>query len=111
MKTKRGGTHTTLTETAEVVVRVLEGIAGVAMISPGIINQNGGRSGKSYVTAVFTNAGLELIITGQGVQKVAVHCDPKEAGEILKTLQAHKRLAALAFKNRDRKPGIWLYFI
>ena len=106
MKNLRGGTHTTLTETAELVVRALEGIPGVTLVSPGIITQNGGRSGKSYVTAVFTNAGMELIITGQGVQKVAIHCNPKEASHILKTLKVHKRLSALAFKTRDRKPGI-----
>lgn len=106
MKSLRGGTHTTLTETAELVVRVLETIPGVTRISPGIITQNGGRSGKSYITVVFTNAGLELIVTGQGVQKVAVHCVPASAPSILKALQAHKRLAFLTFKTRDRKPGI-----
>ena len=106
MKNLRGGTHTTLTETAALVVRILEGIPGVTRISPGIITQNGGRSGQSYVTAVFTNAGLELIITGQGVQKVAVHSDPLAASLILKILSTHKRLAGLQFKTRDRKPGI-----
>ncbi len=106
MKNLRGGTHTTLTETATLVVRVLEGIPGVTRISPGIITQNGGRSGQSYVTAVFTNAGLELIITGQGVQKVAVHSDPQASSQILQALRQHKRLAALKFKTRDRKPGI-----
>ncbi len=106
MKNLRGGTHTTLTETAALVVRILEGIPGVTRISPGIIAKNGGRTGQSYVTAVFTNAGLELIITGQGVQKVAVHSDPLEAKQILQTLRTHKRLTALQFKTRQRKPGI-----
>lgn len=106
MKNLRGGTHTTLTETAELVVKALEGISGVTRISPGIITQNGGRSGKSYVTASFTNAGLELIITGQGVQKVAVHANPKHASDIFKALSTHKRLSALEFKTRDKKPGI-----
>lgn len=106
MKSLRAGTHTTLTETAELVVKVLEGIPGVTRISPGIITQNGGRSGKSYITVIFTNAGLGLIVTGQGVQKVAAHCKPEEAAGILKALRGHKKLAALTFKTRDRKPGI-----
>ncbi len=106
MKNIRGGTHSTLTETAELVVSVLEKIPGVTLISPGIITQNGGRSGKNYITAVFTNAGMELIITGQGVQKVAVHCEPTASLDIFKALKTHKRLTALTFKTRDRKPGI-----
>jgi len=106
MKNLRGGTHTTLTETATLVVSALESIPGVTRISPGIITQNGGRSGKSYVTAVFTNAGMELIITGQGVQKVAVHSLPGATLDIFKALKKHKRLSALTFKTRDRKPGI-----
>ncbi len=106
MKNLRGGTHTTLTETAELVVRALESIPGVTRISPGIINQSGGRSGKSYVTAVFTNAGLELIVTGQGVQKVAVHSSPADTVSILAALKKHKKLTHLTWKSRDRKPGI-----
>lgn len=106
MKSIRGGTHTTLTETAVLVVRILETIPGVTKISPGIITQNGGRTGKSYVTVVFTNAGFELIITGQGVQKVAVHTEPKDASRIYQNLSSHKKLRELTFKTRDRKPGI-----
>ena len=106
MKSLRGGTHTTLTETASLVVRALETIPGVTKISPGIITQNGGRTGKSYVTVVFTNAGFELIITGQGVQKVAVHTEPKDSSRVFKDLSSHKKLRELTFKTRDRKPGI-----
>jgi hypothetical protein len=106
MKQLRGGTHTTLTETAKSVVQVLEKIGGVSKISPGIITQNGGRSGKSYVTAVFTNAGLELIITGQGVQKVAIHCQKCDRLQIFNKLRLDKRMAGINFKTRDRQPGI-----
>jgi hypothetical protein len=106
MKSLRGGTHTTLTETADLVVRALETIPGVTKISPGIIAKNGGRTGKSFVTVVFTNAGFELIITGQGVQKVAVHTEPKDVGRIYIELSNHKKLKGITFKNRDRKPGI-----
>lgn len=105
MKSLRGGTHTTLTETAELVVKTLETIPGVTKISPGIISQNGGRSGKGFVTVVFTNAGFELIVTGQGVQKVAVHVEPKDTSRIFKELSTHKKLKGLSFKARDRKPG------
>jgi hypothetical protein len=106
MRSLLGGTHTTLTETATLLVRVLETIPGVEKISPGIITKNQGRAGKSFVTVVFTNAGLELIITGQGVQKVAVHTSPHNAHYIYQALVAHKKLRNLTFKARERKPGI-----
>jgi hypothetical protein len=102
----RGGTHSTLTETATTVVGVLEGIPGVKKISPGIINQNRSRSGGRSITAVITNAGLELIISGQGSQKVAVHCSPADAPAIITVIHSHKRLGAFKFKTRERKPGI-----
>ncbi len=106
MKSVRGGTHTTLTETAEQVVSVLEKIAGVTMISPGIISKNGSRGGTRYLTAVFTTAGMELIISGQGVQKVAVHCNPKDTGRIYTELMSHKKLSAFTGKTRNKKPGV-----
>ncbi len=106
MKNLRGGTHTTLTETADLVVRTLETITGITKISPGIIAKNGGRTGKSFVTVVFTNAGFELIITGQGVQKVAIHAESKDASCFYKELSTHKKLKGITFKTRDRKPGI-----
>jgi len=106
MSKPRGKSHTTLTETASEVVRVLERIPGVKMIAPGEIRTTQHRTaGKRFVTAVFTTAGFELIITGQSVQKVAVHTsdDPKT---IFTKLTAHKRLTAFTFAARDRKPGI-----
>jgi hypothetical protein len=106
MTNLRAGTHTTLTETAELVVRALETIPGVTKISPGIIAKNAGRSGKSFVTVVFTNAGFELIITGQGVQKVAIHTAPKDSSRVFVDLSVHKKLKGISFKTRDRKPGI-----
>jgi hypothetical protein len=106
MKHLRGGTHTTLTETAELVVTVLEKIEGVTLISPGIITKNSSRGGKRHVTAVYTNAGMELIITGQGVQKIAVHCKSIDTTPIYKSLQSHKKLSLFSFKTRDKKPGI-----
>lgn len=105
-KNLRGGTHTTLTETATLVVSVLESIPLVKRISPGIINQSSRRSGARRVTATFTNAGLELSITGQGSQKVAVHAAPEDTATIFKLLAAHKRLGEFSFTSRDRKPGI-----
>lgn len=76
------------------------------MVAPGIIKQNPRSSGKRYVTAVFTNAGMELIITGQGVQKVAIHSMPAFAPHIYDTLKSDKRLAHITFKSRVRKPGM-----
>lgn len=105
MISKRGKEHTTLTETAKEVVAVLKRIPGVEMVGPGIIKQNPRSSGKRHVTAVFTNAGMELIITGQGVQKVAVHSMPDLAPHIFEALRSHKRLSHISFKSRVRKPG------
>ncbi len=102
----RGGTHTTLTETAELVVQILEKIPGVTLISPGIISKARSKSGIRYVTAVFTTAGLELLISGQGVQKVAIHCNNSDSSRIFKTLSTHKKLTQMKFKTRDRKPGM-----
>jgi hypothetical protein len=106
MSKLRGGTHTTLTETAEAVVEILEKIPGVTMLSPGIITQRQSRNGKRRVTGVFTNAGMELLISGQGVQKVAVHCHPEIAPHIFTALSQHKKLALFIFKTREKRPGV-----
>ncbi len=103
---KRRGKHTTLTETAELVVQVLEKIPGVTLIAPGIITQNKGNGSLRRLTANFTNAGFELLITGQGAQKIAVHCPGEIASEIFTTLRNHKKLSAFQIATRERKPGI-----
>ncbi len=106
MPKPRGREHTTLTETATEVVRVLERIPGVKMIAPGEIRTTQRRKGgKRHLTLVYTSAGFELIITGQSVQKVAVHTegDPLLVGG---ALLAHKELREFAAKARERKPGI-----
>jgi hypothetical protein len=102
----RGKEHTTLTETSQEVVRVLKGTPEVKMIAPGEINTNSRKgTGTRFVTAVYTNAGMELIISGQSVQKVAVHTDgdPKV---IFKALKEHKKMRNFTFKERERKPGV-----
>jgi len=106
MKSVRGGTHTTLTETAKIVANILETIPGVTLISPGQISTNTKQSGKRFVTGVFTTAGMELIISGQGSQKLAVHCNPDIAPHIFHALSLHKKLGEFSFKTRERKPGI-----
>ena len=105
MAKPRGREHTSLTETAKEVVRVLERIPGVKMIAPGEINVGArGRGGNRYVTIVYTTAGFELIITGQSVQKVAVHTEQSELVTAL--LREHKKLQSFTFKERERKPEI-----
>ncbi len=107
MTQKRGSEHTTLTETAEEVVAVLRLIPGVKMIAPGIINQSArGRSGNRFVTVVRTTAGFELIITGQGVQKVAVHTEENATKTIIEALRSSKKLKNFEFKERERMPGV-----
>lgn len=105
MANPRGKSHTTLTETADDVVRVLEKMSGIKMIAPGIIDAR--RSGARVVTAVYTSAGFEMIISGTGVQKVAVHLvNPASAREIISTLKTNKNLKLFSWNERERKPGV-----
>ena len=107
MAQKRGSSHTTLTETAREIVNILEPLVGVKMIAPGIITQNkSGNARKRFITISMTTAGFELLITGQGVQKVAVHVEKTNTAQIIKTLRSHKKLKNFEFKERERKPGI-----
>ncbi|MEZ4195687.1 MAG: hypothetical protein R3B53_04870, partial [Candidatus Paceibacterota bacterium] len=78
----------------------------VNLVAPGIISKNTKHSGKRYVTGVFTTSGMELIISGQGTQKVAVHCNQQLAPHIFHTLSLHKKLSEFTFKTREKKPGI-----
>jgi len=104
MARKRGSAHSTLTETADKVVRVLEKQSGIKMIAPGIIDAK--RNGLRYITAVYTTAGFELIISGTGVQKVAVHLIKPETGRVLMAqLKKHKSLRLFSWNERDKKPG------
>lgn len=105
MKPKWSSKHTTLTETAALVVRELERIPGVARIAPGEITSiRKSRGGERYCTVVYTAAGCELIISGQSVQNVAVHTksDPRV---IIETLKTRKKLRDFTFKERGRLPG------
>jgi len=102
----RGREHTSLTETAELVVKELKKLPVITMIAPGEINvSRKASSGSRFVTIVYTPAGCELIITGQSVQKVAVHTkgDPKE---ITNHLATAKTLRDFTIKERERLPGI-----
>jgi len=104
MPKPRGREHTTLTETATLVVRELYKIPGIKMIAPGEINTaTGSRGGKRYITIVYTTAGCELIITGQSVQNVAVHIDHPRS--VFTTLTQCKTLREFTFKERSRIPG------
>lgn len=107
MPKPRGTEHTTLTETASEVVDALRRSQGVKMIAPGVINTNSRKgAGARFITIVYTSAGFELIITGQGVQKVAVHAEKGDVQNIINGLKKNKKLANFSFKERDRKPGI-----
>lgn len=105
MAKPRGTRHTTLTETAADVVSVLTSLPHIKMIAPGIIN-TGARSGGGgrFITVVYTKAGFELIITGQSVQKVAVHVEEHDVAGVIKGLKSSKRLTEFVFKERSRKP-------
>ena len=104
MSKPRGREHTTLTETAATVVREVYKIPGVKMIAPGEIKTTSrNKSGKRFVTIVYTSAGCELIVTGQSAQKVAVHMDNPKL--LLPMLKKSKSLREFTFKERERKPG------
>lgn len=106
MPKPRGREHTSLTETATHVVRVLSRIPGVKMIAPGKIDPLTSRSSnKKFLTIVYTTAGFEMIITGQGSQKVAVHTD-SDPHAIVALLTSHKKLNDFEVKTRERKPGV-----
>jgi hypothetical protein len=106
MAKQRGKEHTTLTETAEEVVAILRLQSGVKMIAPGIINTNGRKSGGRFVTIVYTSGGFELIISGQSVQKVAVHTEAGATEAIVEALKTSKRLKHFEFKEREKMPGV-----
>lgn len=101
MPKPRGREHTTLTETAAQVVRELRKLPSIKMIAPGEIKTTSRRTaGKRHLTAVVTTAGMELIITGQSVQKVAVHTDTPKA--IYNALKNTKSLRDFVFSIRER---------
>lgn len=104
MPKPRGREHTSLTETAEVVVRELQKLPSIKMIAPGEIKTTNKRGGKRFCTLVETTAGLELIITGQSVQYVAVHTDTPQL--VYRALKNAKSLRDFAFSYRERKPGV-----
>ncbi len=105
MPKPRGREHTSLTETATLVVRELEKLPGIKMIAPGEIKTGRRkRGGGRFVTAVYTRPGMELLISGQSVQRVAVHTDHPTV--IFNELQKAKSLRDFAFSERERKPGI-----
>ncbi len=102
MSRPRGSEHTTLTETAKLVVHELKRLPGIKMIAPGIIDAK--RSGKRHITAVYTSGGMELIISGTGVQKIAVHLDDPQAGpRIITQLKTTKALRLFIWGERERK--------
>jgi hypothetical protein len=101
MARPRGREHTTLTETAELLVRELKRLQGIKMIAPGIIDAK--RSGKRHITAVYTTAGIHFIVSGTGVQKIAVHLDDPATGPTLvATLKNAKALKQFAWGERRR---------
>ena len=104
MAKPRGREHSTLTETADLVVRELEKIPGIKMIAPGEIRTNSRGASGRFVTCVYTTAGFELIVSGQSAQKVAVHTTA-DSRAIFAALKASKRLREFSFKERERKPG------
>jgi hypothetical protein len=104
MPKPRGREHTSLTETAALVVRELQKLPNIKMIAPGEIRTNSKRGGKRFVTFVYTTPGLELLISGQSVQKVSIHTTESEM--VVAALKNTKSLKDFVFSSRERKPGV-----
>lgn len=105
MPKPRGREHTSLTETAQLVVRELEKLPGIKMVAPGEIRTGARRRGGArFVTATYTTAGMELLISGQSAQKVSIHTE--NAKQVFAQLMTSKKLQNFEFKERERKPGV-----
>lgn len=105
MPKPRGRRHTTLTETADIIVRVLQKLPHITMIAPGEIRNAARVRSARHLTIVATNAGYEFIITGQSVQRVAVHTS-LPLTTLTAALAHEKSLSSFTIKSRERKPGI-----
>lgn len=105
MPKPRGKEHSSLTETADIVVRELEKIPGIKMIAPGEIRSNQRSASGRFVTISHTTAGFELLVSGQSSQRIAVHTEVDSVA-IIETLRESKKLREFEFKERERKPGI-----
>ncbi len=75
------------------------------MIAPGEIRTNKRSASGRFITIAYTNAGFEMLISGQSAQKVAVHTS-ESAKVIVAVLKGNKKLREFSFKERERKPGI-----
>jgi len=105
MPQQRGREHTSLTETARIIVRELKKLPDIKMIAPGEIRTNRRTASGRFVTITHTNAGFELLISGQSTQKIAVHTNTN-ATLIIALLRESKKLRDFTFKERVRKPGV-----
>jgi hypothetical protein len=75
------------------------------MIAPGEIASK--RSNSRRCTISYTAAGLDISVSGQGTQKIAVHTESETAAKQVATLlRTDKRLRHFSFSERERKPGI-----
>jgi ABC-type lipoprotein release transport system permease subunit len=73
------------------------------MIAPGIIDAK--RSGARFITINYTTAGFEMIVSGTGVQKVAVHLkEPTLARALIRELKTNRGLTQFTWKERDKMP-------
>jgi hypothetical protein len=105
MPKPRGREHSSLTETAQIVVRELMKLADIKMIAPGEIRVSSRTASGRFITVTYTTAGFELLISGQSTQKVAVHTR-SEPAPLIALLKENKKLRDFVFKERERKPGI-----
>lgn len=105
MPKPRGRQHTTFTQTARLVARIITKQPGVKMLAPGEIAPT--RSKSQRITVTHTKAGLSLTVCGTGIQKLAIHTtSPQAATELVNTLKSHSALRDFRIAERVRRPGI-----
>lgn len=102
---KKSGNHSTLTDAGMSVVSVLQRMDDVKSISPGEIKKTAS-GGKRFITCVRTNMGLEILVSGDNVQKLNVHTENPD--QLFESMGTHKKLNRNFTINplRDRRSDL-----
>ncbi|TSC56591.1 MAG: hypothetical protein Greene071421_103 [Parcubacteria group bacterium Greene0714_21] len=86
---KSGGTHTTLIDAAEPLVKAAEKLPEVTKIVLGFIKATPGKKGKRRVKFTITRSGFLMIVRGNtSVQEIRIYTDsPKEVKQNLEKVR------------------------
>ena len=86
---KSGGTHTTLIDAAEPLIKAAEKLPEVTKIVLGFIKPTPGKHGKRRVKFAITRSGLLMTVRGNtSVQEIHIYTDsPKEVKQNLEKVR------------------------